>query len=172
MKLNNIQEFTIASIIVLALTCILFYVVPTSYFENTAINSKTTFFLAVIIGIFAVVEGFSTALQYYTSINESKKNEMRYTLEKIITPLYGLFELEEFPNIERDERTYVMLEGEDSKTFKEIILHYRYLLPDKEIGYMEEPNVGIVFLEPELVESFKTLYHEKLEEYFDFVRSH
>lgn len=173
MKLSNIQKFTIVSIALLLFTIVLFVIVPTSYFENDAITAKTELTLSVVIGIFAIVEGFSTALQYYTSINESKKDAMRYALENIYTPLFGLFALQEYPIHEEEEKVYIILQGKEAQIFKEIILKYRYLLPEEQIDlYMEEPNVGEVFLEPEVVESFKSLYHNKLEEYFEFNSSH
>lgn len=172
MKLNNIKQFTLAVIGVLILGVVFFQVVPTSYFLNEGIKSKTEIALAFFIGLFAIVEGFSTTLQYYFSVNDNKKNDMRYALENVITPMYGLLALEEHPSNFKGKKEFIELYGDEATKFKEIISRYRYLLPDKEIGYMEEPNVGSIFLEVDLVQYFITLYDEKLKEYYDFVKTH
>lgn len=134
-------------------------------------KDAATLSLTLILGYYSWIQTRVLETQHIESYYDKKKSEMRYALEKIITPLYTLIALDEFPPKEDGEKEYFSLYDDDAKLFKDTVSRYRYLLP-KEIDYMDAPNVGGVFLEQELVDYIRKLYDLKIKEYSEFVKSH
>ena len=110
------------------------------------IGDRINFFLSSVIAVFALVEGSSTYIQTRIEKDRDRLQEVKYELENVYAPLYGIF------NKKKEyiqEKVVVFIDDIEKHKLDDVIISYPFLLTPTMLGIWRN--------EIERLEPYKTM---------------